>query len=63
MSERFNSGLGGYTCDTCKTLLWSGRDGATNPDNRQMVYKASREDIKKDNLFFCNDNCRKSYCK
>lgn len=24
MSNRFNSGAGGYTCDKCHTLLWWG---------------------------------------
>lgn len=38
MAEVFNSGMGGYTCDGCSTLLWTGHNGLTNPDGRNYDY-------------------------
>lgn len=58
MNEKFNSGKGGYTCDRCGLLLWSGVGGGLNPAKRRFTYQ-SQEDIKtrlaKDGLprFYC----------
>ena len=45
MVERFNSGMGGYTCDICHTLLWAGRDGKDNKKNRIYNYSHKATDI------------------
>lgn len=56
MSERFNSGMGGYTCDECCVLLWAGIGGAENPANRFYSYEAKAEDIvAKNGCFYCAD--------
>jgi len=54
MCERFNSGMGGYTCDGCAVLLWAGHQGALNPENRIYCYTTKKEDvIQIGNSFFC----------
>lgn len=54
MCERFNSGMGGYTCDGCDVLLWAGHNGAQNPQNRVFCYSTKPEDvIQIDNCFYC----------
>jgi len=58
MSERFNSGIGGYTCDNCLVLLWAGVGGAKTPENRRYIYSTKKEDIvkvRKD--WFCSKDC------
>jgi hypothetical protein len=58
MTERFNSGHGGYTCDHCGRLLWSGMNGAHEPGNRLYIYGADPEHIvQRDGRFFCDDGC------
>ncbi len=54
MTERFNSGQGGYTCDMCNVLLWSGYRGSLEPLNRKFCYGSTPESIvKKDSCFYC----------
>lgn len=54
MSERFNSGMGGYTCDGCDVLLWAGHQGSIHPENRIFSYSTKKEDvIKIGNCFYC----------
>lgn len=56
MTERFNSGYGGYTCDECNVLLWAGHSGSTNPENRFFCYKAKPHNIVQYNAcFYCAD--------
>lgn len=62
MSEKFNSGYGGYICDTCRALLWAGRDGLINPHKRKYVYSSTEETVViKDGLAFCSEECLKKY--
>lgn len=65
MSEKFNSGHGGYTCDGCSILLWSGHLGSKYPENRfyypEWMLGFKIEDIEEiDNKFFC-PNCVKKF--
>lgn len=54
MTERFNSGLGGYTCDTCSRLLWSGFDG----DQRVYCYEATPETVlSRKGKHYCSQIC------
>jgi hypothetical protein len=48
MSEKFNSGYGGYTCDhyTCSKLLWVGWGGKDSPDRRIYCYESTAESVK-----------------
>ncbi len=45
MTERFNSGRGGYTCDGCGALLWAGFNGLEKPANRGYIYGIQSEDV------------------
>ncbi len=45
MTERFNSGAGGYTCDGCSKLLWAGVGGLKNPSKRRFWYRETEESI------------------
>ncbi len=54
MCERFNSGMGGYTCDGCNVLLWAGHQGSTIKENRVYCYSIKEEDvIAIDDGFYC----------
>lgn len=54
MCERFNSGMGGYTCDGCAVLLWAGHQGSLIPENRNYCYSTNPEDVTKiGNNFYC----------
>jgi len=58
MCEKFNSGYGGYICDHCRVLLWAGRNGSENPENRRFIYSTKPEDIVElGGLFFCSQAC------
>lgn len=58
MSERFNSGIGGYTCDCCAVLLWAGFKGLTNEHARCYCYGDKQFFIIEKNLAFCSESCR-----
>lgn len=53
MPEVFNSGNGGYTCDCCSKLLWSG------PSNvPRYTYAASCDSIVRfGEKYFCSEEC------
>jgi len=53
--ERFNSGAGGYTCDGCNVLLWSGVGGGSGPSQRNYCYTPkSDKDIHQEGVgFYC----------
>jgi len=60
MSEKFNSGYGGYTCDhyTCSKLLWVGWGGKDSPDRRIYCYESTAESVKeKGNYAYCSLKC------
>lgn len=63
MGEKFNSGIGGYTCDTCSILLWAGRDGDEKPENRRYIYTAEPGTVLEDGQghWFCSNRCRSNY--
>jgi len=45
MSEKFNSGYGGYTCDQCHILLWSGIGGLEDKSRRKYIYNVKDKDV------------------
>lgn len=62
MCEKFNNGNGGYICDTCRVLLWAGRDGSIDKSNRRYWYKINEEDVvEKYGKFFCSQECAAKY--
>ena len=55
MSERFNSGAGGYTCDSCHILLWAGSRGMRYPERREWRYSETADTVLvKDNTAYCS---------
>jgi len=61
MCEKFNSGLGGYICDSCRKLLWAGKDGSTKPEKRKYIYTTKPEDVVQvGDEFFCSQACADS---
>lgn len=58
MSERFNSGAGGYTCDSCHTLLWAGVSALHRPEHRMYCYNETEDSITIDN----KGNTYYAYC-
>ena len=62
MCEKWNSGLGGYICDTCRVLLWAGHKGSERPENRHFIYSTNEEDVVQDgDKFFCSTECKDNY--
>lgn len=63
MTERFNSGHGGYTCDACNVLLWAGVRGCTFPEKRKFIYSTQASDIVErktkggERRFYCSLKC------
>jgi len=58
MGERFNSGMGGYTCDKCKVLIWAGSKGMKDRSKRHFVYSTKATDIvEDDDNMFCSPEC------
>jgi hypothetical protein len=58
MGERFNSGNGGYTCDQCGVLIWSGYSGKSVPENRYYEYGTKKEAIvENEEVCFCSQKC------
>ena len=54
MGKVFNSGLGGYTCDNCSTLLWTG------VDKKKFIYTIELIDIIEHlDFFYCSKKCLK----
>lgn len=62
MSERFNSRMGGYTCDTCCRLLWAGFDGHEVPGNRKWWYSSTAETVLVTASYaFCGELCLRKF--
>jgi hypothetical protein len=62
MGEKWNSGAGGYTCDTCGVLLWAGHDGKDKPQYRRWWYTCVPDDIIEfGHLAFCSKTCSRGY--
>lgn len=62
MGERWNSGQGGYTCDTCSILLWGGFDGKGKPQYRRWWYSSIPQTvIEFGNLAFCSQDCSRGF--
>jgi hypothetical protein len=60
MSERFNSGQGGYTCDQCNVLMWAGLSG----DEKIYCYSLTEKDIVEiEGKFFCCSKCAEEYLR
>lgn len=54
--QRFNSGVGGYTCDGCSILLWSGFGGLEDESTRYYCYGATKDDVQvKEGKAYCKD--------
>lgn len=45
MTYRFNSGMGGWTCDKCNVLLWAGWESKEYPENRVYCYNETADSI------------------
>lgn len=41
MTEKWNSGVGGYICDNCRALLWAGHNGSEDVRNRRYIYSVT----------------------
>lgn len=62
MGEKFNSGMGGYICDSCRVLLWAGPGSLKDPLKRKFVYKATAETIVElEKGIFCSDICASKF--
>lgn len=60
MSERFNNGYGGYTCDACRKLLWAGFNGLEVPKQRRYIYDTKQAEVVIDlvlKVAFCSNDC------
>lgn len=62
MSEKWNSGHGGYICDTCSVLLWAGHNGSERSENRLYCYRLAgpEEVVQAGDKFFCSNECAES---
>jgi len=65
MGMTFNSGMGGYTCDSCNTLLYAGGwfwNKDRSKDDRNFYYFTQKEDIlEKEDKQFCSKECFKKF--
>lgn len=62
MGEKFNSGNGGYLCDTCRRLLWAGFNGHEQPANRRWWYSSTAETVLvTSNYAFCSELCLRKF--
>ncbi len=66
MTERFNSAMGGYTCDgpRCQRLLWAGVRAKTEPSKRHFIYSVKPEEVVElDNRIFCSKTCADNHTR
>lgn len=55
MAYRFNSGMGGITCDTCNTLVVTGKQLYPG---KELIAVPTRDG---DELHFCSKKCKHKY--
>lgn len=64
MGEKYNSGMGGYTCDYCNILLWAGFGGRDIPENRQWIYiPTPRIIVEVEDRVYCSEDCAEEHRK
>lgn len=68
MTEKFNSGMGGYTCDnvSCSKLLWAGARAAERPDKRRYIYSTLSQNVRRREIngqvfYFCSEACAQEH--